>query len=231
MSRRPRTAAHVTILLALLAAGCTQLPDPGPASPPAGPQGVDQGRSSLPPTTDEGFTRIVVGAGDSTSALPGTPGAAYRYRFSMISPPNERFAFKDRDLNFYFKPSPASIFFAVENLQNRPVVIDWEQSQFLRPNGQVGKLAHSTTRWDDRFSYQSQTTVNGLQRYGDYVFNMDSLVDPAGSYQQLHRALLPEDAQAMQFTNRVFGMDLVVLIEGRPRTYQIRFKVESVTPN
>ena len=231
MSRRPRIAAHVTILLALLAAGCTQLPDPGPASPPAGPQGVDQGPSSLPPITDEGYTRIVVGAGDSTSALPGTPGAAYRYRFRMISPPNERNAFKDRELNIYFMPSPASIYFQLENLQNRPIVIDWDQSTFLRPTGQTGKIAHSTTRWDQRFSYQPQTTINGLQRYGDYVFNMDSLVDPAGTNQQLHRTLLPEDAQAMQFTDRVFGMDLVVLIEGRPRTYQIRFKVESVTPN
>lgn len=218
------------LVVALLAAGCSSMPDPAPP-PGAGPQGVDQSPSSLPPVTDEGFTRIVVGAGDSTSALPGTPGAAYRFRFSMISPPNERFAFKDRDLNMYFKPSPASIYFQIENLQNRPVVIDWDQSQFIQPNGQVGKIAHSTTKWDERFSYQPQTTVNGLQRYGDYVFHMIALVDPAGTNQQLHRALLPEDQQAMQFTNRVFGMDLVVMIEGRPRTYAIRFKVESVTPN
>lgn len=232
MSRRPRTAAHVVMAVALLAAGCSSMPDPGPAPPPgAGAQGVDQSPSSLPPISDEGYTRIVVGAGDSTSILPGTPGAAYRYRFRMISPGNERNAFKDRDLSFYFRPSPASIYFQIQNLQNRPVVIDWDQSRFLQPNGQIDKIAHSTTRWDERFSYQPQTTVNGLQTYGDYVFNMISLVDPAGTNQQLHRALLPEDQQAMQFTDRVFGMDLVVLIEGRPRTYQIRFKVESVTPN
>jgi hypothetical protein len=127
--------------------------------------------------------------------------------------------------------SPASIYFQIQNRQNRPVTIDWEQSQFLAANGQFGKLAHSTTTWDERFSYQAPTTINGLQTYGDYVFANNSLVDPAGSGQQLHRAMLPEDQQAMQFTNRVFGMDLVMIVEGKPRTYVVRFKIDSVTPN
>lgn len=233
----PRCAAPTAVLLALLMAGCSSMPEPEPgatppaAEPPAG--GVNPRTSGIPPTTDNGYTRIVVGAGDSTSVLPGTPGAAYRYRFSMIQPSGgggSGFNFQDRDLSFYFRVSPASIYFQIENRQNRPVTIDWEQSRFLRPNGVMGKIAHSTTTWDQRFSYQPPTTINGLQRYGDYVFNHDSLVDPAGSGQQLHRALLPEDQQAMQFTDRVFGMDLVILVEGKPRTYTVRFKVDSVTP-
>jgi hypothetical protein len=234
----PRRAAPAAVLLALLIAGCSSMPDPEPtpgaapanAQPPAG---AVSGRPSIPPVNNEGYTRIVVGAGDSTSALPGTPGAAYRFRFRMLQPSggSSGFNFQDRDLSFYFKPSPASVYFQIENRQNRPVTIDWEQSQFLAPNGQFGKLAHSTTTWDQRFSYQPPTTVNGLQRYGDYVFPNNSLVDPAGTGQQLHRVMLPEDQQAMQFTDRVFGMDLVILIEGQARTYTVRFKVDSVTPN
>ncbi len=239
MERGPRNAGVTSIVLALLIAGCSSPPaeptaaggtPPPSQEPPAG--GVNPRTSGLPPAGSDGYTRIVAGAGDSTSALPGTPGAGYRYRFRMLQPAGDsKFAFQDRELSFYFKPSPASIYFQIENRQNRPVQIDWESSQFLAANGQFGKLAHSTTRWDDRFSYQPQTTINGLQRYGDYVFGVNSLVDPAGSDQQLHRAMLPEDQQAMQFTNRVFGMDLVVLIEGQPRTYTVRFKVDSVTPN
>lgn len=239
MSLRSPSAVLALLVLGLVFAGCSSTPPehppgtvPANQEPPAG--GVNNRVNGLPPNGENGYTRIVAGAGDSTSALPGSPGAAYRFRFRMVQPSGgggSGFNFQDRDLSFYFRVSPASIYFQIENRQNRPVTIDWEQSQFLRPNGQMSKLAHSTTSWDQRFSYQPSTTINGLQRYGDYVFNMDSLVDPAGSGQQLHRALLPEDQQAMQFTDRVFGMDLVILVENQPRTYTVRFKIDSVTPN
>jgi hypothetical protein len=211
------------------AAGCSAPMEPGgaPAQPPpaAGAPPVDE---SAP--TAEGFSRIVVGSGDSTSVLPGSAGALYKYRFNMIEPGGEHWSFQDRDLSFYFRPSPASIYFQVENRQNRPVVLDWGRCTFFGPNGRTDRAAHSTTLWSDRYNAQSPITISGLQRYGDYVFGMDYLVDPSGSGQQLHRVMFPEDEQAVQYTGRTFGMDLVFLIEDRPRTYRVRFKVESVIP-
>ena len=228
MHERPPGLRSWILVLAAVVAGCAAGPEPEPQ--PAPPAGSPPTAGTLPTPTADGFTRIVAGAGDSVSALPGTPGAGYRYRFRMIEPGNERNAFQDRELSFYFKPSPTSIYFQVENRQNRPVTIDWDKSVFFGPNGQQSKAAHGATRWVDRFSPQAPTIIPGLQRYGDYVFGMSYLVDPAGSDQQLHYALLPEDAQAIQFTDRVFGMNLVFTVEDRERVYAIRFKVDSVIP-
>jgi hypothetical protein len=172
----------------------------------------------------------VSGADDSTAAAPGSATALYRYRFTQVLPSSERFTFQDRDLSFYFRPSPSALFFQVENRQDRPVWIEWDRSVFLDPREGTGQVAHSPTRWADRFNVQSPTQIAGLQRYSDYVLPMDYLVDPAGSDQQLHRPLLPEDTTAPQFSDKEFGVDLVFRIEDQPRTYSFRFKVASVIP-
>ena len=72
------------------------------------------------------------------------------------------------------------------------------------------------------------TQVAGLRTYSDYVIPMSALVDPAGSTEQMHRMLLPEDEQAMQYTGRSFGVDLVFMVDDKPRTYPFRFEVVSV---
>ncbi|HEY3216422.1 MAG TPA: hypothetical protein VGK93_08010 [Candidatus Eisenbacteria bacterium] len=158
------------------------------------------------------------------------PGAPYVYRFRQTEPSSDRFTYQDRDLSFHFRPAPDALYFQVENRQNRPVSIDWERSTFYDPNDRSGKVAHSTTRWKDRFQAMASTQIAGLQRYGDYVMPLLSLLDSPDSDQQLHRPLLPEDSTAPQYTDRTFGVDLVLLVEDRPRTYSFRFKVASVIP-
>lgn len=170
------------------------------------------------------------GAGDSVGALPGSPDALYTYRFRQVDPASDRFTFQDRELSFYFKPTPDALHFQVENRKDMPVTIDWDRCTFLDPFGRTDKVAHASTRYADRYGSQPATQITGLQRYGDYLLPLEYLVDPAGRDDQLHRPLLPEDAGATQFTDRVFGVDLVMTVEGRLRTYRFRFKVESVTP-
>lgn len=201
--------------LGFLVFGC----GPGPAPETVAP----------PPAPDPGLTRVVVGASDSVGAIPGSADAMFRYRFRQIDPPSDRFTFQDRELSFYFKPTPDALHFQVENRQDRPVWIVWERSTFIDPHGGSGKLAHGTTRWDDRFKTQPDTQIPGLQRYtGDYLLPLDYLFDPAGSQEQTHRPLFPEDHRAPQYEDRVFGVDLGFLVEERPRTYSFRFRVVSV---
>jgi hypothetical protein len=172
----------------------------------------------------------VNGGGESSDSGAGSATALYRYRFTQVLPGSDRFTFQDRDLSFYFRPSPIALHFQVENRQNRPVWIEWDRSVFHDPREGTGQVAHSTTRWADRFNVQAPTQITGLQRYSDYVLPMDYLVDPAGSDQQLHRPLLPDDATAPQFSDKEFGVDLVFRIEDQPRTYSFRFRVASVSP-
>jgi hypothetical protein len=209
----------VTWVVAPALAGCAAGPDPETAPPPAA--------SALP---QRGFENIVTGAADSVGATVGSPDALYEYRFRQVEPGSDRFTFQDRDLSFYFRPTPDALFFQVENRQDRPVWIDWDRSVFYAPNGGRGSIAHASTRWADRFGAQPQTQVLGLQRYSDYAFPVDYLLDPAGRDEQLHRPLFPEDESAPQYANLGFGMDLVFIIEDRPRTYTFRFRVESVYP-
>ena len=206
--------------VATLLSGCaSSLPGGAPprAIEPAAPSAAD-------------VQTLVDGASDSTASAPGSATALYRYRFTQVLPGSERFTFQDRDLSFYFRPAPDALYLQVENRQGRPVWIDWDRSVFHDPREGTGQVAHATTRWADHFNAQAPTQIAGLQRYSDYVLPMEYLVDPAGSDQQLHRPLLPEDTTAPQFSDKEFGVDLVFRIEDQPRTYSFRFKVASVIP-
>ena len=213
---------HQTLSAGLLAliAGCSAGPPPEGAPPP--PKGV--------PSASQAPSAIVIGSADSVQAIPGSPGALYKYRFKQTDPPSDRFTFQDRELSFYMRPTPAAIHIQVENRQDRPTQIDWDRSVFVFSFGRTGRIAHATTTWRERFSPLAPTMIPGLGRYSDYVFPSEYLVDPAGSDQQLHRMLLPEDESAPQYNQAVFGMDLVFLIEGQPRTYSFRYTVASVLP-
>src|SRR5438093_6342487 len=145
----------MAVTSAALLAGCSSGPSPQPQEPPS---------STAPPANPStGFTRVVSGAGDSVGAQPGSPSALYKYRFRQIDPPSDRFTLQDRDLSFYFKPTPDALHFQVENRQNRPVLIEWDRSIFYDPNGRSDRVAHGTTRWAERFTTQSSTQIPGLQ--------------------------------------------------------------------
>jgi hypothetical protein len=204
----------------MVLAGCGSAPAPGTSPPPPSPAPPRQGSTST--TT----------AGDSVGSVPGSADAQFVYKFRQLEPPaSGTFAFRDRDLSFSFRPAPSALYFQVENLQGRPVMIDWDRSMFLEPTERLSKVAHSTTRWRDRFSPQTMTQVGALQRYSDYVFPLDDLLDPGGNEAtQLRRPLLPEDTSAPTYSGKTFGVDLVFLIEGQPRTYTVRFQVQSVIP-
>jgi hypothetical protein len=207
-------------LVAALMSGCASSPPAGGPPGAAAPSGA----------AEVEMQTIVSGASDSTASAPGSAAAPYRYRFVQVLPGSDRFTFQDRDLSFHFRPAPDALYFQVENRQNRPVWIEWDRSLFFDPRDQKGQIAHGTTHWADRFNVQAPTQIAGLQRYSDYMLPLDYLVDPAGSDQQLHRPLLPEDTTAPQYSDKEFGVDLVFRIEDQPRIYSFRFKVASVIP-
>lgn len=217
-----RSRMLLLAVLAWTAAGCgASAPAPETPSVPA----RNPYESTTPPVA-------VSTASDSVGSVPGSPNAQFVYRFRLVSPPgSSTFAFRDRDLSFSFRPSPNALYFGVENLQGRPVQIDWDRSQFFDANGRSAKVGHGTTRWRDRYAVQAYTTVPPQQRYNDYVFSMDDLLDPgANPDTQLRRPLLPEDASAPSYSGKTFGVDLVFLVENQPRTYSFRVQIQSVIP-
>ena len=216
----------VTLLFvsAALVAGCGSAPAPESTPPPPAARELERPASTA-----------VSSAGDSVGAVPGSAGAAFVYRFKQTQPAPPAgaaaFSYRDRDLSFSFRPSPNALYFGVENLQGRPVQIEWDRCVFTDPNGRTGKVGHNTTRWRTRFSPQAFTQVLPQQRYSDYVFAWDDLLDPgADPDTQLRRPLLPEDSSAPTYTDRTFGVDLVFTIENQPRTYPFRFQILSVIP-
>jgi hypothetical protein len=219
--RIPISLCLLGALTALLA-GCSASPEPQSAAPPP---------ASTPASTSN--SPYVSGAPDTAGAVPGSANAMYVFRFKQTDPSSANFTFRDRDVSFYFRPSPTALYFQVENLQGRPISINWDDCQFLDVNGRLGKVAHSPTRWKDRFTSQSLTLVGGQQRYGDYVFPIEYLVEPGaapGTDEQPHLPIVPEDASAPNFSGRAFGVDLAMTVLDRPVTYSFRFQVASVIP-
>jgi hypothetical protein len=196
------------------------------SSPP--PHGADALANVPPQVAPTDAQHIVVDGADSVGSIPGSPGAQYIYVFRQIEPANDRFTFQDRDLSFYFRPSPTVLHFQVENRQDRPVWIEWDRSVFLDAFGGAKRLANADTRWPQRLTPQAPIQILGLQRYSNYVFPIDNLVDPGGSDDQLHRPLFPEDQTAPQYTDREFGATLIFRVQDRLQPYTFRFKVRSV---
>lgn len=210
-----------TIVAASLLAGCTAAPEPTSAPPPP----AREAPPSQPPN-------VVAGAPDTARAVPGSANSLYMFRFKQTDPASDGFTYRDREVSFYFRPSPTTLYFRVENLLGRPDWIDWDKSQFIDINGQTYKVAHSTTRYKDRYSPQALTQVAGQQQYGDYVLPMDYLLDPGGAPgdDQPHRPIVPEDQSAPTYSGRSFGVDLAMTVDDRPRVYSFRFQVASVIP-
>jgi hypothetical protein len=209
-------------LVAFVLFGCSSGPPPSTSAPPA---------NTAPRVNAEtGFMYIVAGGSDSVTSVPGSPGSLYRFRFQQTAPSSDRFTFQDRDLSFYFRPTPTVLHFQVENRQDRPVWIDWDKSSWIDNYGASKPLANADTRWDQRLSAPPPTQIPGLQRHSNFVFPLDYLIDPAGSPLQLHRPLFPEDQNAPQFEDRQFGINLSVRIDDRVQPYSFRFKVASVLP-
>jgi len=220
---RPDREAHalwLALACVLASAGCGSSTSPGLAPPP---------RTTVP---ERPASTAVSNAADSVGSIPGSPDAMFVYKFRMTGPPGgSAFAYRDRDVSFAFRPSPNALYFSVENLQGRPVQIDWDKSTFYDANGRSDKVGHSTTRFRDRYSPEALTQVMPQQRYSDYVFARDDLLDPGGTPDtQLRRPLLPEDTGASTYAGKSFGVDLVFIVENQPRTYPVRFVVQAVIP-
>jgi hypothetical protein len=217
----------VAVVAAAIGSGCSSAPPPHGAAVPANPANP---AAAMAPTDAQ---HLVVGGADSVGSIPGSPGSKFVYVFRQTDPPNDRFTFQDRDLSFYFRPSPTVLHFQVENRRDRPVWIVWDRCTFISAFDTPKQLASADTRWAQRLTTPAPTQRLGLQRYSNYVFPMDLLVDPGGSGGadvQLHRPLFPEGETAPQYVDREFGVVLVFRIEDRLQPYSFRFKVRSVLP-
>lgn len=221
-------SALLIALLAGIAGGCSSSPPPPPASA-AAPTPASGTAPATGDAVDVSPEHLVVGGADSVGAIPGSERAEYVYRFKQTDPSSDRFTFQDRDLSFYFRPSPTALFFQVENRQDRPVWIEWDRSAFIDSYGTSKKIATADTRWPQRFSAVAPVQIAGLQRYSNYMFPIDLLVD-SGSGDQLHRPLFPEDRTAPQYADREFGVNLIFRVNDRLTPYGFRFKVQSVLP-
>jgi hypothetical protein len=228
MRTPPFAAPAFALVLVAMLAGCSAGPHTGSSgTPPAAPPAA---ASASGETRVEGFNKMTGGAADSVGSIPGSAYALYRYRFRQIDPPSDRFYFQDRELSFYFKPAPDALFFQVENRTDKPVWLDWDKCMFTDALGATARAAHSTTTVRERYGTQASIQILGLQRYGDFIYSMDYLIEQGGDT-PLHRPLLPEDESAPQFSGREFATELAFRVDGQPRTYSFRFKILSVLPN
>jgi len=199
----------------IIVMGCAAGEAPTPASPPAAGPAIGPSE--------------VTGAPDSVAGT--TVEGAYRYKFRMIDPPSDRFNFRDRVFDFYFRPAPDALHFQIENRQGFPITIEWDRCQFYDFSGGYQPAIHDGITWENRFRTPAPTTIQGGQRYSDYVFPLDLMLDPGGTGGQLHKPLIPQDSSAPHYIDRPYGVDLVFRFDDKLNTYSFRFKLVSVLPN
>src|SRR5262245_22112713 len=202
----------------IIVMGCAAGEAPTPTAPPAA-------RPAIGPSE-------VLGAPDSVAGTTGdTVEGAYRYKFRMVDPPSDRFNFRDRVFDFYFRPATDALHFQIENRQGFPITIEWDRCQFYDFSGNYQPAIHEGITWENRFRTPPPTTIQAGQRYSDYVFPLDLMLDPGGTGGQLHKPLIPQDSSAPHYIDRPYGVDLVFRFDDKLNTYSFRFKLVSVLPN
>jgi hypothetical protein len=147
--------------------------------------------------------------------VPSTPptdalATGWRYRFDMISPPNDKFAITDRDFYVYFKPDTNAVHFQIENRRGVAAKILWDECTFTDIYGRTWKAVHRGTTYDRRDTPQEVTWIQPNQRYADYLIPVDLLLDPTAATGGAQRELLPTDLRAQSLVGRVFTAKLVL---------------------
>jgi hypothetical protein len=187
------------------------------------------GASNAPPASAPPPAGAPASAG-STGNSAASLNTGYRYRFNMIAPPNDNNAITEREVYLYFWPDTSRVWLRLENRLGTPIKILWDQSRFTDADGRVFRTVHEGITYQRRNDPQDYTEVFALQRHHDWLAPVDLLEDPTAQQGGGMRLLFPTDGSAVGFLGRSFGASLVLEIEGRARTYNLLFKVESVIP-
>lgn len=222
-SARLERRAALLVLLAVLgsAAGCgggtvNTAPAVTAKTPPPPPEPAAQ-----PPMAPAPNTRPT----DGTTMATG-----WKYRFDMISPPNQNFGITTREVYLYFRPDTSSVGFRLENRLGVAIKIMWDESTFLDVYGRSYKAVHRGVTYDTKDSPQEPTYVRPGQTYADFLIPVDLLNSPEAAAGGGVRLLLPTDLSAQSMVGRIFGPTLVLAVENdaAQRTFEVRFKIASV---
>lgn len=134
----------------------------------------------------------------------------WKYRFDMISPPNDKFSITDRDFYVYFKPDTNAVHFQIENRRGVAAKIIWDECAFIDVYGRSWKAVHRGITYDRRDQSQEVTWIQPRQRYADYLIPVDVLLDPGAATGGGQRELLPTDLRAQSLVGRTFSAKLVL---------------------
>jgi hypothetical protein len=153
----------------------------------------------------------------------------WRYRFDMISPPNDKMAITDRDFYLYFKPDTNAVHFQVENRRGVATKILWDECRFTDVYGRNWKAVHRGITYERRDLPQDVTWLQPQQRYADYLIPVDVLQDPTAATGGGQRELLPTDVRAQSMVGRTFTAKLVMGSSNDDARYEYEatFKIQS----
>jgi hypothetical protein len=109
------------------------------------------------------------------------------------------------------------IAFALTNLSQEAVRIDWESSSIILPSGQASNVIHEGVRYINSDSYMAPTTLPTGSTVYDSVIPTDSLSYATSSGWKIRSMGLSSDAE--------FGLYLALVVDGAAVGYDFRFHV------
>jgi hypothetical protein len=176
------------------------------------------------PTTGQPLSDTV-----PTKAPSDPLATGWKYRFDMISPPNDKMAITDRDFYLYFKPDTNAVHFQIENRRGVAVKILWDECTFADVYGRSWKAVHRGITYDRRDQSQEVTWLQPQQRYADFLIPVDVLLDPGAATGGGQRELLPTDLRAQSLVGRTFSCKLVLgsANDDTRTAYEAVFKIMS----
>ena len=212
----------VLVALTLTVVGCGGGGE-APATTPDNPAAIPGSASGeAPAATPEGGIAPAPGAGG--------PSTGYTYRFRMTSPANDNFAITEREVYLWFWPDTTKVLFRLENRLGTQMRILWDECRFTTAEGITFRTIHQGITYEKRNLPQNYQIVPGLGRYNDWIAHVDLLDDPNAAAGGEMRKLFPTDVSAMSFVGKQFSIRFVLEIENVPRTYNLVFEVENVSP-
>ncbi|MBI4178959.1 hypothetical protein HY522_06035 [bacterium] len=151
------------------------------------------------------------------------------YRFSIIEPVVQRdLSFSDENLMLRFEFGEDQIGVLLENKTGEIVIIEWNTTSYVDPRAVAHRVVHEGVRMVDRSVPQGPTPVPPGARVIDAIAPADHVSWDGNSWKT--RPLLPRGPSAETLKGAVVGIYLSLIVRGKAKPYNFRFRVDDVIP-
>lgn len=164
----------------------------------------------------------------STSRVVQKTGETiYTYHFTMVTPAQHNpLEFKDNGLQVRFMPRETVIELTVYNLGTEPLILLWDQTIYIDPQGLSHPIVHRNVNLADTSRRQTPTLILPQGVLSDSIAPIDYIYNSPSGWRQY--PIFPRTKEALKLKGSTFSIVLPIKIQETVNSYTFQFQVTDV---